>query len=107
MVGAELRYIARPEHNDKLYRYRHQPGVAATHEQNFGYELYRIEVEDLRGQEGTMTLDGNGFQYFRQPAQHTRFMIDEEIRNEYYPESERLLLELTGASRIIFFDHSA
>ncbi|EPQ50922.1 hypothetical protein GLOTRDRAFT_24512, partial [Gloeophyllum trabeum ATCC 11539] len=52
------------------------------------------------------TLDKNGFQFFRRATKHTDFTDDERIRQEYYPESEELLKELTGASRVLFFDHT-
>ena len=31
---------------------------------------------------------------------------DAEIEKEYYPESEELIKKVTGASRVVFFDHS-
>ncbi|KAF8639136.1 hypothetical protein AX17_001626 [Amanita inopinata Kibby_2008] len=34
------------------------------------------------------------------------FITDEEIEKEYYPESEELTKELTGASRVVLFDHT-
>ncbi|KAJ7745821.1 hypothetical protein DFH07DRAFT_869641 [Mycena maculata] len=32
---------------------------------------------------------------------------DEEIQSEYHPESEELIKWITGASRVVLFDHSA
>ncbi|KAH9067009.1 hypothetical protein EDB83DRAFT_2314989 [Lactarius deliciosus] len=37
---------------------------------------------------------------------HTSFANDEEILREYYPESTELLKQLTGASRVVLFDHT-
>ena len=38
---------------------------------------------------------------------HTSFENDEEVEREYYPEPIELVKELTGASRVVPFDHSA
>jgi hypothetical protein len=34
------------------------------------------------------------------------FYDDEEVKKVYYPEAERLLERLTGASRVFIFDHT-
>jgi len=63
-------------------------------------------VENVRGKEDTVTLDTAGFQFYSRPAKHKSFVNDEEIRREYYRESEQLLKEVTGASKVTIFDHS-
>jgi hypothetical protein len=63
-------------------------------------------IENIRGKEDTVGLDTTGFQYLKRAAKHTTFGNDEEIKKEYYPESAKLIKEVTGASRVVFFDHS-
>lgn len=63
-------------------------------------------MENVRGKEDTVTLDTAGFQFYNCPARHQSFANDEEIRREYYRESEQLLKEVTGASKVTIFDHS-
>jgi len=53
-----------------------------------------------------VTLDTAGFQYFKHTSKHTSFANDEEIYQEYYPESIDLIKSLTGASRVVLFDHT-
>ncbi|KII85475.1 hypothetical protein PLICRDRAFT_56712 [Plicaturopsis crispa FD-325 SS-3] len=65
-----------------------------------------IPVENLRGREDSVTLDTAGFQFYRSPAKHTSFRNDDEIEREYYPESIELIKKLTGASRVVLFDHT-
>lgn len=75
-------------------------------QRNYLLESFDVEIENLRGKEDSVTLDTAGFQFFRAEAKHKSFANDEEIEREYYPESIELLKKLTGASRIVIFDHS-
>ena len=81
----------------------------ATGERDTNYErpTKQVVIENLRGREGSATLDTTGFQlYSGRPAKHTSFSNDEDIEKEYYPESIELIKKLTGASRVVLFDHS-
>ncbi|KAJ7124459.1 hypothetical protein C8R44DRAFT_619998 [Mycena epipterygia] len=73
---------------------------------NFILEPHNVEIENLRGNESAANLDTTGFQLFRHPAKHTTFTSDAEIEKEYYPESIELIKSLTGASRVVLFDHT-
>ena len=67
-------------------------------------------VYDLRGQEASTHIDVTGFQALTSPSTVPADVLlhasDEEVRAQYYPEVERLLLQQTGASRVVFFDHT-
>jgi len=65
-----------------------------------------MQIENLRGKEDSVSLDTAGFQFYRRSAKHTTFMDDAQIEREYYPESIELIKELTGASRVVLFDHT-
>ncbi|KAF8996120.1 hypothetical protein BDQ17DRAFT_1364751 [Cyathus striatus] len=65
-----------------------------------------VQIENIRGNEGSVTLDTTGFQYFKRAAKHTAFTDDATIKEEYYPESIDLVKELTGASKVVIFDHT-
>ncbi|KAL1891690.1 hypothetical protein Sste5346_007439 [Sporothrix stenoceras] len=76
-------------------------------------ETYYREVEphaaiihDVSGDEAKYTLDGNGFQFVDRPVTETEFRDDAQIRASYYPETEKLLKDVTGASRVLIFDHT-
>ncbi|KAI1470528.1 uncharacterized protein F4812DRAFT_268902 [Daldinia caldariorum] len=65
-------------------------------------------IHDVTGEEDQYTLDNHGFQFLRhESATKTLqdFQDEEHVKAEYYPESIRLLKEVTGASRIFLFDH--
>lgn len=76
-------------------------------ERNWVPEEHTVEIEDLRGKEDLVNLDTAGFQFLKRPAKHTAFTNDEDIKTEYYPESIKLIMDLTGASKVVLFDHSA
>ncbi|KAJ7278463.1 hypothetical protein C8J57DRAFT_1307042 [Mycena rebaudengoi] len=72
---------------------------AATSERdrNFSLSHQNVEIENLRGKEDTI---------FHSPAKHTTFKNDAEVESEYYPESIELIKRLTGATRVVLFDHT-
>ncbi|KAI1343479.1 hypothetical protein F5Y15DRAFT_234577 [Xylariaceae sp. FL0016] len=65
-----------------------------------------VRVTDISGRETAFTLDKQGFQVFRHVAQEKDFLDDEHIKAVYYPETEQLLKDVTGASKIFIFDHT-
>ena len=69
-------------------------------------EEHTVKIEDLRGKEDSVTLDTAGFQFSKKGAKHESFADDDVIKTEYYPESIELIKKVTGASRIVLFDHS-
>ncbi|KAJ7712908.1 hypothetical protein DFH07DRAFT_864034 [Mycena maculata] len=75
-------------------------------DRNFTLELHDVEIHNLRGNESAATLDTAGYQLYTHPAKHTSFANDAEIEKEYYPESIELIKRLTGASRVVLFDHT-
>ncbi|KAL4809855.1 hypothetical protein BDV18DRAFT_129762 [Aspergillus unguis] len=65
-----------------------------------------VTVRDVSGHELEYTLDGNGFQFYYHESKEKDFLDDEKIKREYYPETEQLLKDATGASKIFIFDHT-
>ncbi|KAJ5508982.1 hypothetical protein N7527_011125 [Penicillium freii] len=63
-------------------------------------------VHDISGHELDYKLDSHGFQFYYHESQEKGFLDDEKIKAEYYPETEQLLKDATGASRIFIFDHT-
>ena len=69
-----------------------------------------MTIQDVRGKESEFTLDNNAFEAL--PNIHSDMKYDdwtneETIKNVYYPEVERLLLEkVAGSHKIYLFDHT-
>ncbi|RFU75259.1 hypothetical protein TARUN_7001 [Trichoderma arundinaceum] len=67
---------------------------------------HKVTIHDVAGEEDKYTLDKNGFQIYRHPSVEKDFVDDEQIKALYYPETEQLLKDVTGASKIFIFDHT-
>lgn len=106
-VSATLHYFVPPADGSRPFQTINSDPATGQRQRNWTQEAHTVKIENLRGKESSVTLDANGFQFISgtQPK-HTRFVDDEEIKREYYTESEELLKKVTGASRVVFFDHS-
>ncbi|KAI0597252.1 amino acid permease-domain-containing protein [Biscogniauxia sp. FL1348] len=69
-------------------------------------EEHLVHIEDISGRESEFTLDVNGFEIRQHVAQEKDFVDDDHIKAVYYPETEQLLKDVTGASKIFIFDHT-
>ncbi|KAI0297529.1 hypothetical protein B0F90DRAFT_1634094 [Multifurca ochricompacta] len=105
-VDTTLRYFTPPADGSKAWTSTNADPTTGKRASNWEYQTHPVKVENVRGRESEYSLDKNGFQYFHHPSQHTSFSNDEEIEREYYPESIELLKQLTGASRVVLFDHT-
>ncbi|KAL2259719.1 hypothetical protein VTK26DRAFT_6510 [Humicola hyalothermophila] len=65
-----------------------------------------VVVTDISGSEKNYTLDSHGFQIVQHASKEKQFLDEEAIRSEYYRETEQLLKDVTGASRVLIFDHT-
>ncbi|EFY94723.1 hypothetical protein X797_010571 [Metarhizium robertsii] len=63
-------------------------------------------IHDISGHEHEYTLDSHGFQFYYHNSQVKEFTDDDKIRADYYPETEQLLKDVTGASRVFIYDHT-
>ncbi|KAF2432688.1 hypothetical protein EJ08DRAFT_108889 [Tothia fuscella] len=64
-------------------------------------------VENLRGQESKFSTDNSGFAVHKSPAKEKSFTDETKIREQYYPEVEKLLREkLPGVKKVTIFDHT-
>ncbi|KAI6038569.1 hypothetical protein EDC04DRAFT_2569785 [Pisolithus marmoratus] len=103
---AKLKFFAPPADGSRAFAYIVPDPATGRRQVNWGEDIRAVEIEDVRGKEDEYSLDVCGFQYYRHPAKHTKFTDDKEIEEEYYPESIELLKKLTGASRVVIFDHA-
>ena len=85
----------------------HDSTGSERRERNYKRQTQEVQVENIRGKEDTVSLDTAGFQFYKIPTKYKgEFLDDEEIKREYYPECEELIKKLTGASKVVIFDHS-
>ncbi|KAL0566123.1 hypothetical protein V5O48_015893 [Marasmius crinis-equi] len=102
-VTAKVLYSP-PEDGSKPQMYLSPPeGIPPK---NYGFEEHIVQFENVRGKEGAYSLDTAGFYFGKYSSNHQSFNNDEEIQKEYYPESTELIKRLTGASKVVPFNHT-
>ena len=102
-VAAGLRYLEPTSEKPRSLEYDPPPGVPRT---TAVYREHTVEIRDVRPVAGTLSLEDEGFQLLTAPTSVTDFDDEEAIRTRYYAETISLLEELTGASRVVVFDHT-
>ncbi|KAH7908715.1 hypothetical protein BJ138DRAFT_1090791 [Hygrophoropsis aurantiaca] len=105
-VSAGLDYFTLPADGTRPYINTHPDPQTGIRGRNWTPKEHPVEIENIREKEDEYTLDTAGFQYYKRPSKHITFSNDAEIKEEYYPESIALIQELTGASKVVLFDHT-
>jgi hypothetical protein len=102
-VEADLHYLAPMTERPRNYTYDPPPGIPRS---NTAHETHRVPIYDARPIASEISLDREGFAIVEQVSAVRDFYDDDEVRRVYYPEAERLLADVTGASRVFIFDHT-
>jgi hypothetical protein len=102
-VSAGLRYLEPMSEKPRSLEFDPPPGVPQT---TAVYREHTVEIRDVRPVAETLSLEDEGFQLLTAPTSVTDFDDEEAIRTRYYAETVSLLEELTGASRVVVFDHT-
>ena len=77
-----------------------------TEDRTGTFEWRDIVVHDARPIADQINLDGEGFKLVDHETAVENFLDDAEVRRVYYPEIERLVIEATGCTKVIVFDHT-
>ena len=105
-VATRLIYSLPPDGGVRAHSHINVDSITGVRKQNYTDVSKSVEIENLRGKEESVTLDTAGFQFYSIPSKHKSFANNEEVVKEYYPESIELIKLLTGATRVVLFDHS-
>lgn len=100
-IEASLNYMAPMA--DRAVYYTYEPSDNIPRD-NATYEPHRVTIRNARSL--TPSLDQQGFAFVEQFSAVRDFYDSNEVRRVYYPEAEQLLKQLTGATRVIIFDHN-
>jgi hypothetical protein len=65
-----------------------------------------VTLRDGRALGDQLALDANGFQLVDHSTAMRDFFDPQELKSVYYPEVERLIRGVTGAARVVVFDHT-
>ena len=103
MVEATINYLAPMPERPFFLAYQAPEG---TPSRNTKGDRRTVVIEDARTLDPAPSLDREGFAL----AHHTTAVRDlrdhEAIRRAYYPEVEALVKAVTGATRVVAFDHN-
>jgi hypothetical protein len=70
------------------------------------YEPRAVDINDGRSVAGDLSLDTNAFTLVDHPTAVTDFFDAEQLKRVYTPEVEALVKRVSGAARVVMFDHT-
>jgi len=102
-VQASLTYLV--DTGEKPVSHSNAPGTPPL--QHTGrYEERTVTIHNGRLILDRLSLDREGFVFISHETKVRDFYDEEEVRSVYYPEMERLVQGLTGAAKVLLFDHT-
>jgi hypothetical protein len=102
-VTADLNYLAPPLDRPRTYTVEPPSGEPRS---NIVRERHCVPIHDVRPISKSVSLDREGFAVVRQRNSVKDFCDEDEVKNVYYPEAERLINAATGADRVFVFDRT-
>jgi len=107
-VPSTLNYFTPPADGSKPYTHINADPITGVRERNYEYSPITKNIENVRESEDQYTLDSAGFQFFKAPTRLSADEFDNEqtVQEIYYEEQAELIKKLTGASKVVIFDHT-
>jgi len=102
-VETLMNYLADRAERPVNYMYTPPPG---TPPRSGRYTRYPMSIHDGRAMHDQFSLDTHGFMLTRAETVVKNFYDEREVKAVYYPEVERLMKEITGAVKVVVFDHN-
>lgn len=103
-VAASLNYLI--DTGEKPVSASTAPGGARVTTHTGKYESRSVTINNGRLSRESFSLEREGFVLVNHETKVTNFYDEEEVRTIYYPEMERLVKQMTGASKVLIFDHT-
>jgi hypothetical protein len=100
-VSAALNFITPSADKPHSYEYEPPSGVPRS---TATFEARTVAIRNMRPIAEQFSLEREGVRLVHAPTQVEDFYDERQIRKYYYPEAERLVAELTGATRVVIFD---
>jgi hypothetical protein len=69
-------------------------------------EARRMTIRNGRPLAKTFSLEVNGFEFVDHPTKMVDFFDKDELARVYYPEAVELIKKVSGAQRVVVFDHT-
>jgi hypothetical protein len=102
-IEANLIYLAPGA--DKLVTYVAAPG-GRDERTGGGSEMHPVVIRNGRPLAGGFVFEREGFRFLPHHTKVADFFDDAAVRRVYYPECEALIKDVSGARRVVVFDHT-
>ncbi|HVO95044.1 MAG TPA: CmcJ/NvfI family oxidoreductase [Terriglobales bacterium] len=103
-IRALLNYLVKTEEKPESYGGVSQ--AVADQQRKGKYQEHEMPVYNGRAIADELSLEREGFILVRHETQVKNFYDETEIRSVYYPETEALVKKISGAKRVLVFDHT-
>jgi hypothetical protein len=103
-----LNYFRPPDDGSIPFNYVEDPPQGLP-KRNFGDFDIKAPIKDIRGHESDYTLDKDAFLVVSNvpDSAEREFVDNDSIKNNYYPEVEKLILDnVPGSTKVFIFDHT-
>jgi hypothetical protein len=102
-IEAELSYLA--DTGEKLVTQVAEPG-GRDQRQGGDNETHRVRIHNGRPLASRFEFEREGFRFVDSGTKVGNFFDEDEIRRVYYRECEALIKRVSGAKRVLVFDHT-
>jgi hypothetical protein len=103
-IEATLSYLA--DTGEKLRTQVAEPGGRDTRVGGGGTETHLVKIQNGRPLADGFEFEHDGFRFVPSQTGMHDFFDEDEIRRVYYPECVELIKEVSGAKRVVVFDHT-
>ena len=101
-ICASLQYLASADNGGAVYHASQAGGAAADHDGTYDYR----QMEIRNGRDRDFHLDKAGFMLVPHASKLSNFHDDDAIAAIYEGEARELISRITGARRVMIFDHT-
>ena len=103
MITVQIPYTV--ETGEKLVNETFGPGNIRRRSRGT-WEKRPMAVADGRAHAAELSFEKNGFVLVPAPTKVESFFDEQQLKSVYYPEAEQLIKDVSGASRVVIFDHT-
>jgi hypothetical protein len=103
-IEANLRYLAATD--EKLITEVAAPGGRDRRLSGDNSETHRVSIRNGRPLADRFVFEREGFRFVPHESRVADFFDEAEVRRVYYPECEALIKQVSGAKRVVVFDHT-
>jgi hypothetical protein len=103
-IEARLRYLA--DTGEKLVTQVAEPGGVDRRLGGDNSETHGVTIHNGRPLADGFEFEREGFRFVAHRSSVADFFDDAEVRRVYYPECEALIERVSGARRVVVFDHT-